>query len=66
MKQSDYIYQRDLLIPEAEEHADKQYPEDKEDVVVWASNWNHCFHDKMNELWAERNFELMFKAEMGV
>ena len=55
----DYIRERNKLIPEAEQFANKSYgvsakgksePEREE----WTARWNLAFHNKMNRLWRLR------------
>ena len=57
---TDYEIERNALIPAAEAFADKKCGakckgKTEKERVFWAAKWNRSFHDRMNQLWGERN-----------
>ena len=56
----DYARERNALIPEAEQFANKKckakFPGGNEKArEAWAAKWNRSFHGKMTKLWRERS-----------
>ena len=54
-----YEIQRDELIPTAERFANKQFGVrfkggSQTEREQWSADWNFCYHQKMNRLWAEK------------
>ena len=55
----DYARERNALIPEAEQFANKKckakFPGGNEKArEAWAAKWNRTYHNRMTKLWRER------------